>query len=256
MGNLVNQKGGRKMRRISERKGFIGLTCIIAFMVFLPFAGGARAQQGGGMMMGPCGMSGMGYGMMPMMGGPGHYGKHPSSMGLMRMLHHWGQHLISQSDQLGLSEEQLDEIESILTSHIKYATRKKADLKVLFFEIQELLVKEKMNLKAVEKKIKAMEALNTDMAMEGVQTLEKALAVLAPEQQKKMRTLFKKASFMRTMRMGMMPGGMMMRGGMMGPGMMQGMMGQGGMMGPGMMQGMMGQGGTPREAKTEPTHEH
>ena len=117
-------------------------------------------------------------------------------------------------------------------------------------------MKEKMNLKAVEKKIKAMEALNTDMAMEGVQTLEKALAVLAPEQQKKMRTLFKKASFMRTMRMGMMPGGMMMRGGMMGPGMMQGMMGQGGMMGPGMMQGMMGQGGTPREAKTEPTHEH
>ena len=116
-----------------------------------------------------------------------------------------------------------DEIESIFMSHIKYATRKKADPKVLLLEMQELLMKEEINMKEVEKKLKAMESLNTDMAMEGVETLKKVLAVLTPQQQKKARSLFKKSTLMGTMGMGMMPGGM--------------------------MHGMMRQGGTPAEGK-------
>jgi hypothetical protein len=223
------------MGKITRRMGTTSFVGIFASLMILTFAADARAQHGGCMMMGPCVMCGKGPGMMPVKEGPGHGAKHPSSASLMRMLHQWAQDLFAQSDQLGLNEEQIDEIESILMSHIKYATRKKADLKVLFLEIQELLLKDKINLKEVQQKLQAMEALNTDMAMEGVETLTKALAVLTPEQQKKIRRSFKKSTFMRTMSLGTMPGGMM---------------------GPCMMQGMVGQGGTPGEGKTKPAHEH
>ena len=260
------------MGKIKRTTGVMGLICLFASLMILTFAADAGAQHGEGMMMGPCGMCGKGQGMMPMMGGQEHRGKHPSSASLMKMLHKWGRQFFVQKDELGLTEEQLDEIESILTSHIKSAIRKKADLKVLLIESQEVLVKEEINLKAVGKKLKAMEALNTEMAMDGVRTLKKALAVLTPEQQKKIRRLFKNSTLMRSKRMGMMPGGMM------GRGMMQGMMGQGGMMGSGMMKGMMGQGGmmkgmmgqggmmpsmmgqggapAPGEGKKESEHEH
>ncbi len=269
------------MGKIARRMGIMSLICFFASLMILTFAADAGAQHGGGMMMGPCGMSGKGQGMMPMMGGQEHRGKHSSSASLMKMLHKWGRQFFVQKDELGLTEEQLDEIESILMSHVKSAIRKKADLKVLLIESQEVLVKEEINLKAVGKKLKVMEALNTEMAIEGVRTLKKALAVLTPEQQKKIRRLFKNSTLMRSKRMGMMPGGMMGRGmmqGMMGSGMMPGMMGQGGMMGSGMMPGMMGQGGmmkgmmgqggmmpgmmgqggapAPGEGKKESEHEH
>lgn len=208
--------------------GIIRLMCVFAPLMMLNFAVDAAAQPGGGMMMGPCGMCGQGQRMMmPMMGGQKDHGEPPSNMSLMKMLHKWGELFFTQKDELGLTEEQLDEIESILMSHVKSAIRKKADLKILLIESREILLKEEINLKAVEKKLKAMEALKTEMAMDGIRTLEKALAVLTPEQQKKIRRLFKNTCFMRGKTMGMMPGGMM-----------QGMMGQGGM-----MPGMMGQGG-------------
>jgi Spy/CpxP family protein refolding chaperone len=218
------------METIRRRMAITSLISIPAFLMILVFAADASAQPGAGMMMGPCGMCGQGQGMMmPIMGGEKDHGKNPSSMSLMKMLHKWGKLFFTQKDELGLTEEQLDEIESILMSHVKSAIRKKADLKILFIESQEALVKEEINLKAVEKKLKAMEALNTEMAMEGIRTLKKALAVLKPEQQKKIRRLFKNTCFMRGKTMGMMPGGMMGQGGMMGSGMMPGMMGhQGG----------------------------
>lgn len=193
----------RKITGIAGTMSFIGL---FAFLMVLTYASNAGARHGGAMMTGPCATCGKGPGMMSMMGGPTPGAKHPSGAGLMKMLHQWAKHLFSESDQLGITEKQMDEIESLLMSHIKYAMRKKADVKIALFEIQELLVKENINLKAVENKIKAMEGLNTDMAIEGVETLEKALAVLTPEQQKQIRSLFKKSIFMR---MGMMPGGMM-----------------------------------------------
>ena len=217
------------MGRIRGKMGIIGLICVFACLMMLNSAVDAAAQPGGGMMMGPCGMCGQGQGMMmPMMGGQKDHGKPSSSVSLMKMLHKWGELFFTQKDELGLTEQQLDEIESILMSHVKSAIRKKADLKILLIESKEALLKEEIDLKAAEKKLKAMEALKTEMAMDGIRTLKKALAVLTPEQQKKIRRLFKNTCLMRGKTMGMMPGGMM-----------QGMMGHGGMTG----SGMMGQGG-------------
>lgn len=206
------------MEKIIDKIKRMGSMWIIVLTAALIVATGVQAQQGedttmgenmmGGGMMGQ-GMMGrgmMGYGMMQRM----RMGGCPT-MGLMGTLHQWGSYFFSHKDQLELSEAQLDKIEPILNGHIKYAIEKNADRKVMLIDIQEMLVKDKIDLRAVEKKLKAVEALTTDMSMEGIQTLEKALAVLTPEQQKNIKTLFKEATFTRTMRMG--PG----KGQMMGP---------------------------------------
>ncbi|MEE9566620.1 MAG: hypothetical protein V3W17_03885, partial [Desulfobacteria bacterium] len=97
------------MGKIARRMGIMGLIGLFASLMMLTFAADAGAQHSGGMMMGPCGMSGKGQGMMPMMAGQEHRGKHPSSASLMKMLHKWGRQFFVQKDQLGLTEEQLDE---------------------------------------------------------------------------------------------------------------------------------------------------
>ncbi|MGD9022772.1 MAG: periplasmic heavy metal sensor [Deltaproteobacteria bacterium] len=211
------------MRNVGRRKRNICVIGLFAFILVFTLAAETVAQQGLSVMMSSCAMCGKGPCMMSMKGepGPGHGGKHPSSASLMKILHRWGRDLFAQSDKLGLTEQQTGEIESILTSHVKAAIRKKADLKVLLIEIQELLVQEDVDLKEVKNKLKAMEALNTELTMEGIETLQKALAVLTPEQQKTVKGLFKKSTFMR---MGMMPQGMS------GSGMMQEMTGHGCMM--------------------------
>jgi Spy/CpxP family protein refolding chaperone len=235
------------------KKSILALALVLVMgLTLFPVEGEAQTDcdMGPGMMgrgmMGP----GKGYGMMGRgMMGPGMMGMGMQRMGLMGMLHQWGSLLFAQKDGLGLPQTQIDQIESILNSHIKYAIRKNADRKILLIEIQELLIKDKVNLSEVEGKLKAMEALNTDIKMEGIRTLEQALAVLTPEQQKTIKTLFKKSTFVRAMMMGqgdMMGGGrmrgMMGQGDMMGGGRMRGMKGQGDMMGGGRMKGMKGQG--------------
>ena len=190
------------------------------------YAVGATAQMGRGM-MGQGMMGGKGSGMKPMgamaCGGMGCQG-----VDLMKILHQWGSCFFTQKDQLRLTDPQVDQIQSILNSHMKYAIRKNADRRVLLIEIQELLVKEKVNLGEVEGKIKALEGLNTEMSMQGVRTLEEALSVLTPEQQKEAKALFKTSACMKAMGMGGMHGGMMGQGGMTGGHMMKGMAGQGG----------------------------
>lgn len=191
------------------------------------------SMMGSGMMgEGMMGQGMMGQGMCPRMmsmmrqGMMGDRTDHKmSKMSLRGMLHQWGRYFFTQKD-LGITEAQLDKIDSIFNSHTKYAIRKDADRKVLFIEIQELLVKEKVDLGDVERKLKAMESTETDMEMEGIRTLEEALNVLTPEQRKKLKALFKESTYTRFLRRGMGPGGMM------------GMMGQGGM--ETMMSGMSG----------------
>jgi Spy/CpxP family protein refolding chaperone len=223
------------MRKVDFNRKMMSsiLVIVLAFCIFSPALAGG---QQGGMGMMSSGMMGeggqaqmmgqrmMGPGMMPMMRMEGLERMGLRKMGITGMLHRWGSYFFTRKDQLGLTEDQLDKIESILNSHIKYAIRKNADRKILLMEIQELLVKDKVDLGGVEEKLKAMEALNTDMNMEGVRTLEEALTVLTPEQRKKVKALFKGSTFFRAMSMGPSPGGMM------GGCMMKGMMARGGAM--------------------------
>ena len=201
------------------------------FLAVVFFAAEATAQMGQGK-MGHGMMGGMGAGMMPR-GAMASGGMGCQNIDLARILHQWGRCFFTQKEQLGLTDEQLDQIQSILNSHMKYAIRKNADGRVLLIEIQELLVKEKVNLGEVKGKVQTLEGLNTDMNMEGVRTLEEALSVLTPEQQKKAKALFKTSTCTGAMGMGGIHSGAMM--------------GQEGRMGGPVRKGMKGEEGAGEE---------
>jgi Spy/CpxP family protein refolding chaperone len=207
---------------LERREDTMKKVAMVLVLAVVFFAAEATAQMGQGK-MGHGMMGGMGAGMMPR-GAMG-----CQNIDLARILHQWGSCLFTQKEQLELTDEQLDQIQSILNSHMKYAIRKNADGRVLLIEIQELLVKEKVNLGEVKEKVQSLEGLNTDMNMEGVRTLEEALGVLTPEQQKKAKALFKTSTCMGAMGMGGTHSGAMLgQEGMMGGPMMKGMKGQGG----------------------------
>ena len=188
------------MEKMIERRGRGMGVVALAVLILIPFA--AMAQQDKDPMMGQ-GM--MGGGMGPGMMGPGSMPTmrmmRMPPMGLMGLIHRWQDFLIAEKVNLGLTADQLDKIESILSSQRKFLIRKNADRMVLLVEIQELLLNEKVDLNEVEKKVKAMEATFGDMIMERTRAFESALAVLTPEQRKKALAFFKESIFPGAMRM-------------------------------------------------------
>ena len=131
--------------------------------------------------------------MMPMMelGGPGRI----EERGLVEMLHIWQTYFFLQKGPLKLTEDQIDRINSILNDQRKYVARKIADQKILLIDIEQLLVKEPYDFKKVEEKVKGLEDLNVEITMAELQTLEKALAVLTPEQRQEILVFFRESRF-------------------------------------------------------------
>jgi len=180
------------MEKITRRRGKV--IVLMVFMIFSFFPVGVKAQWGGDSMMG---QSMMRERMMPRMGMMEPERIVLPRMGLMGMLHRWGNYFFTKRDQLGITKTQLDNIESILNSQIKYEIRENANRKVLIIEIEELLVKDKVDLDEVERKVKLLEALTKEMTMEEIRTLNRALAILTPEQQVNMKALFRASTFSR-----------------------------------------------------------
>ncbi len=157
-----------------------------------------------------------------------------------------GHPMFEKFKSLGLDEKQMAEIKSIHFATMKEVTKKRADMQVARIELREMLSKDPVDLKAVEAKIRQIEAARGDIMMMHIKALEEVKSKLTPEQRKKFESM-----------MPMMQGGMMM-GKMAGKGRMKGgsqgccmcgMMG-GGMMGPGdecMMYGDCAAQDTPME---------
>jgi len=89
---------------------------------------------------------------------------------------------------------------------VRYAIPRNANREVLLLESADLLGREKVDLAELEKRVKALESLESDLNMEGIRTLERMLDVLTPEQQKKAKSLFRWSFFNRMMRMPAGPG--------------------------------------------------
>jgi hypothetical protein len=227
-------EGEEKMKRSA-----VVYVILVAVFMFLISAGSGIAHQESGM---------MGQGPGSMMGGMmmdrkmGH-----SRGGVKAILHQWTGLLFKHKDELGLTDDQMDEIQRLINSHLKTAIRKKAEKRIIGIELREFLMGDEVDLTEVEKRIRVKADLKADLEIDGMQTMEKVKKVLSEEQREKVRSLFRPLLFPMEGRAhcaGMMRKGGGMRGkqGMMGSGgMMQGMMGQGSMMG---QEGMMGQGMT------------
>jgi Spy/CpxP family protein refolding chaperone len=91
----------------------------------------------------------------------------------------------------------VNEIGSRLNDQRKTWVSKRADQMILFMETEDLLLKEPLDLKKVEEKVKAIQALSGEMFMEEIRTLEKVLSVLTPEQRKTVEEFMRESTFTR-----------------------------------------------------------
>lgn len=133
-------------------------------------------------------------------------------MGGMRGEDHpmW-QHLMG----LGLDEKQREAARAIKHKEMKEMVKKKADKQIAKLELKEILAKDPVDMKAVEATLKQIEAIETDMHLSHLRTMEEVKAMLTPDQKKKMREMIERGPMGGGM--GMMQGCGMMGGGMMPP---------------------------------------
>jgi Spy/CpxP family protein refolding chaperone len=139
------------------------LSIITAAFLIGVAAASANAQMGGQMDMGP----GCGMGMWD--------GAH-------------GRHIIS---TLGLDDNQTAQAKSILFKLQKDMIKKRSDIGVAEVELEEILGKVPVDMKAVEAKVKQIASLKTDAALLHIQGIEDIKAKLNPEQKKKLTEMMR-----------------------------------------------------------------
>jgi Spy/CpxP family protein refolding chaperone len=127
--------------------------------------------------------------------------RHPEKTDLMGLLHRWGRFLLARKDQLAVTPDQLERIESLMMDHIKYAIPRDANREVLLIEIVDFLAKERIDLSEAEKRIRGIESVEAELDIEGVRVFRRILEVLTPEQQKQARSMFREFSLNRMMGM-------------------------------------------------------
>ena len=135
-------------------------------------------------------------------------------------------HLERLTQQLGLSDDQRTQVQTLIRNHAKEVIRLQADVAIMRIDVGQLLDADPVDLPKVKQLVQAIAAKEADLQLSHITVMQEIRKLLNPEQQKTFRTM---QGHM------MEDGGMMGHGGMMGlGGMMEGMRGHQGMMGRGM----------------------
>ncbi|MBI5101697.1 MAG: Spy/CpxP family protein refolding chaperone [Nitrospirae bacterium] len=167
------------------------IAVILAVVSLVAFAALAYGEMGGrGMGMGP-GMSG-GYGMGAGMG-CGMDGK------MMDSEHHMAKIMKG----LNLDEQQKAFMNEIKSRMKKETIRRTADMRIVQIELKELLMKDQVDMTAVEAKVRQLETMKTEMHLSHIQAMEDCKAKLTPEQRKKFREMIEAEPMMEGMGKGM-----------------------------------------------------
>ncbi|MDA8162849.1 MAG: Spy/CpxP family protein refolding chaperone [Desulfobacteraceae bacterium] len=97
---------------------------------------------------------------------------------------------------LGLGEQQKTAIKGIGFKLMKEAVRKKADIRIARIELRELLQKDKVDMAAVEAKLKQIADLQTSLRLSKIKAMEEIKADLTPAQRQKFRENFRRLIWM------------------------------------------------------------
>ena len=84
-------------------------------------------------------------------------------------------------------------LKALHTKTVKDVVRKRADKIIAHVELQDLLEKEPVDMKAVEASAKKNESISTDMFLAHVRAHEEVKALLTPEQRKKFKEILEAA---------------------------------------------------------------
>lgn len=161
------------MKRVLLTFAIVGLTGFGAVVSASGQEGPSRPDHSGG-------MSG-GMGGMMMGGGP------TAERPLISLA-------LQNKDQLGLTADQVTQLESLRAEFQKEAIRRSADIQVADTELAELLGAEPVDLAKIEAKLRQLGGLQADFRLSRIRTLEKGKALLTPDQRKKLTSLGPRAS--------------------------------------------------------------
>ena len=157
----------------------------------------------------------MAFGQMGMMGGPHKpSGQMESSPGYSAK----PPFLENFKERLGLTDEQAVKFTKLWSDYRKETIKKEADIQVAGIDLSELMEQKKVDLGQLEKKLRQLEDMKTELMLYRVRTLFKAKEFLNEDQFEKLKNFGLRMTHHKMM-MGQMGHGMMDRG-MMKPGMM------------------------------------
>ena len=107
--------------------------------------------------------------------------------GLHQYVSHSFQSLIHHAKDLGLSDEQVTKLKTLMGDYEKAKIRGEADIKLAEVDVQTLAHDDKADMAAIENAIRKSEAVHANLRIEGIKALRAAKAALTPEQQQKWR---------------------------------------------------------------------
>lgn len=93
---------------------------------------------------------------------------------------------------LDLNEQQMESLKAVRSRAMKEAIRKGADMSIAHMEQKDLLDKDPVDMKAVEAKVRQIEALRSDMHLLHIKARQEIKSILNPEQRKKFKEILEK----------------------------------------------------------------
>jgi Spy/CpxP family protein refolding chaperone len=105
------------------------------------------------------------------------------------------QHLLTHQDAIGLTDEQVQRLKTIQLDLDKTRIRTEAEIMVAERELRALIEDEKVDLSAIEAKLKQREGLATALRMAGIKAKRDAVGTLNQDQRKKERFEHEKMMF-------------------------------------------------------------
>lgn len=99
--------------------------------------------------------------------------------------------LLRFKDEIGLTQDQVNKIEKMQEQFAEYAIKQKADLKIKEMKFHSYLKKDKIDRKKMEKMIREITSMKTDMQIAHMNYLLDLKELLTPEQLQKIKTFRK-----------------------------------------------------------------
>jgi Spy/CpxP family protein refolding chaperone len=97
--------------------------------------------------------------------------------------------MLSHRDKLGLSADQVRQLERLRSDYEKESIRKDADLRIAEMDLQTLLDSPAVDMGKVESKVREIEKLRADLRLARIRAVEKGKEQLTSEQRQKLQEL-------------------------------------------------------------------
>ncbi len=109
--------------------------------------------------------------------------------GMMKMFKMIGWKVIMHADELGLSEDQIEALRNRHAEAKKQMIQLGSQIKMDMVDVHNAVMREEIDMKAAEAKIREIGKLKGDMFMAMIQAMNDMRQILTPEQRKKIKAM-------------------------------------------------------------------